>query len=155
MHWIYLIHKFHNLSWITEINELFHDILIYWDAPVLFWPELLPVSCALDYIHGWMLKAQSVLLETVMSDETLGVCLCVRLCRGAWYTIKTCCIMTVELYKNQKWCRFKTSMESDKRRENYVSKQNMSYKINESIRVIFLVVSLPVDPLRDSSPKIQ
>ncbi len=33
-HWIYLIHEFHNLSWITEINELFHDILIYWDAPV-------------------------------------------------------------------------------------------------------------------------
>lgn len=63
--------------------------------------------------------------------------------------------MTVELYKNQKWCRFKTSMESDKRRENYASKQNMSYKINESIGVIFLVVSLPVNPLRDSSPKIQ
>ncbi len=35
MHWIYLIHEFHNLSWITEINELFHDILIYWDAPVI------------------------------------------------------------------------------------------------------------------------
>ncbi len=34
MHWIYLKHEFHNLSWITEINELFHDILIYWDAPV-------------------------------------------------------------------------------------------------------------------------
>ncbi len=34
MHWMYLIHEFHNLSWITEINELFHDILIYWDAPV-------------------------------------------------------------------------------------------------------------------------
>ncbi len=34
MHWIYLIHNFHNLSWITEINELFHDILIYWDALV-------------------------------------------------------------------------------------------------------------------------
>ncbi len=34
MHYIYLIHEFHNLSWITEINELFHDILIYWDAPV-------------------------------------------------------------------------------------------------------------------------
>ncbi len=32
MHLIYLIHKFHNLSWITEINELFHDIIIYWDA---------------------------------------------------------------------------------------------------------------------------
>ncbi len=26
--------EFHNLSWITEINELFHDILIYGDAPV-------------------------------------------------------------------------------------------------------------------------
>ncbi len=31
---MYLIHEFHILSWITEINELFHDILIYWDAPV-------------------------------------------------------------------------------------------------------------------------
>ncbi len=30
----YLINEFHNLSWITEINELFQDILIYWDAPV-------------------------------------------------------------------------------------------------------------------------
>ncbi len=37
MHWIYLIHEFRNLSWITEINELFHDILIYWDAPVCAW----------------------------------------------------------------------------------------------------------------------
>ncbi len=34
MYWIYLIHEFHNLSWITEINELFHNIIIYWDAPV-------------------------------------------------------------------------------------------------------------------------
>ncbi len=34
MHLIYLIHKFHNLSWITEINELFHYIIIDWDAPV-------------------------------------------------------------------------------------------------------------------------
>ncbi len=33
-YFINLIHEFHNLSWITEINELFHDILIYWDAPV-------------------------------------------------------------------------------------------------------------------------
>ncbi len=32
VHWIYLIHEFHNLSWITEINGLFHHILIYWDA---------------------------------------------------------------------------------------------------------------------------
>ncbi len=34
MHWIYLIYEFHNL--ITEINELVHDILIYWDAPVYY-----------------------------------------------------------------------------------------------------------------------
>ncbi len=32
MHWIYLKHEFHTLSWITEIN--FHDIQIFWDAPV-------------------------------------------------------------------------------------------------------------------------
>ncbi len=29
-----LIHEFHNVSWITEINEFSHDILIYWDAPI-------------------------------------------------------------------------------------------------------------------------
>ncbi len=34
VHWIYLINEFHNFSWITEINLLFHDILIYWNAPV-------------------------------------------------------------------------------------------------------------------------
>ncbi len=26
-----------DLSWITEINAFFHDILIYWDAPVYIW----------------------------------------------------------------------------------------------------------------------
>ncbi len=41
MHWIYLIHEFHNLSWITEINELFHDIIIYWDAPV----SIISIQC--------------------------------------------------------------------------------------------------------------
>ncbi len=37
---MYLIHEFHILSWITEINELFHDILIYWDAPVYIYKKL-------------------------------------------------------------------------------------------------------------------
>ncbi len=36
---MYLIHEFHNVSWITEINELFYDILIYWDAPVYIHTE--------------------------------------------------------------------------------------------------------------------
>ncbi len=40
MHLIYFIHEFHNFSWITEINELFHNILIYWDATVLVGLEL-------------------------------------------------------------------------------------------------------------------
>ncbi len=34
MHLIYSVHENHNLSWVTDTNELFHDILIYWDAPV-------------------------------------------------------------------------------------------------------------------------
>ncbi len=33
-------HEFHNLSWITEINELFHNILIYWAAPVYNSPSI-------------------------------------------------------------------------------------------------------------------
>ncbi len=48
MHWIYLIHEFHYLSWITEINELFHDILIYWDAPYF---NSLPLYIHKHYIY--------------------------------------------------------------------------------------------------------
>ncbi len=42
MHLIYLIHEFQKFStsWITEINELFQDILIYWDAPVYVFKEI-------------------------------------------------------------------------------------------------------------------
>ncbi len=49
VHYIYLINKFHNLSWITEISELFHDFLIYWDAPVYSSPcfnEKFPLGSA-------------------------------------------------------------------------------------------------------------
>ncbi len=49
MHWIYLIHEFHNLSWITEINELFHVILIYWDAPVYV------CVCVCVYVYMYIL----------------------------------------------------------------------------------------------------
>ncbi len=34
-------------SWITEINELFHNILIYWDAPV--WEALYMDARAVAY----------------------------------------------------------------------------------------------------------
>ncbi len=54
VHWIYLIHKIHNLSWITEINELFHDILIYWDAPVCV--ELFNRKMSSGYIWAFFLK---------------------------------------------------------------------------------------------------
>ncbi len=40
MHWIYLIHEFHNLSWITEI---------YWDAPVYV------CVCVYIYIYIYIL----------------------------------------------------------------------------------------------------
>ncbi len=55
MHCIYLIHKFHNLSWITEINELFHDILIYWDAPVYIYIYSTNVCvCVYIYIYIYL-----------------------------------------------------------------------------------------------------
>ncbi len=43
-------HEFHNLSWITEINELFHNILIYWDAPVYNSPSI-PIYCTYRMLH--------------------------------------------------------------------------------------------------------
>ncbi len=53
MHCIYLIHEFHNLSWITEINKLFHDILIYWDVPVYHTSfKSLSSTTTTNYIEG-------------------------------------------------------------------------------------------------------
>ncbi len=57
MHWKYLIHEFHNLSWITEINELFHDIIIYWDAFGAEEKRLIiiinvEINCAYEYFSG-------------------------------------------------------------------------------------------------------
>ncbi len=56
--------EFHNLSWITETNELLHDILIYWDE----WDEWIMhlykciclgyffvVSSTLDILFGVMI----------------------------------------------------------------------------------------------------
>ncbi len=57
MHLIYLIHEFHNLSWITEINELFHDILIYWDAPVHY-------ITGTHYTSTWFLLPSSTIDDT-------------------------------------------------------------------------------------------
>ncbi len=43
-------YEFHNLSWITEINELFHDILIYWDAPVYHF-NFFPIYVCVDLCY--------------------------------------------------------------------------------------------------------
>ncbi len=60
-----LINKFHNLSWITEINELFHNILIYWDAPVLYILQLyICIQGELDdgslYLHMYVCDQTSI-----------------------------------------------------------------------------------------------
>ncbi len=48
---IYLIHEFHNLSWIIEINELFHDIPIYLDAPVYAFVLMGKCLCDFKVVH--------------------------------------------------------------------------------------------------------
>ncbi len=35
MEWMYTLYKFHFLNGISEINQLFDDILIIWPAPVI------------------------------------------------------------------------------------------------------------------------
>ncbi len=46
--WMYTLYKFHFLNGISEINQLFDDILIIWPAPVyylgLFWSYLLLIA---------------------------------------------------------------------------------------------------------------
>ncbi len=87
MHWIYLIHEFHNLSWITEINELFHDILIYWDAPVSimciyrgalyfsYYKTALHVTAII--FHSWnhpIIKQHNRLSHFTMADSPVDNC---------------------------------------------------------------------------------
>ncbi len=57
----YLIHKFHNLSWITEINELFHNIQIYWDAPVYIYTH--------TYTHVFNFFVETDFFFSGVSDE--------------------------------------------------------------------------------------
>ncbi len=71
---MYLIHEFHNLSWITEINLLFHDILIYWHAPVC------PEACLLFYYTlksvYLFLHQKSTYFKGVVYVGTLGHSIC-------------------------------------------------------------------------------
>ncbi len=68
MHWIYLIHEFHNLSWITEINELFHDILIHWDAPVCIY-----IYTVYIYIYIYSLYIVANVLKYVVIFYILSI----------------------------------------------------------------------------------
>ncbi len=54
MHWIYLIHEFHNLSWITEINEEMHLLLL--------------VGC-----HFTSVIYRCILISVVFCKNTLGI----------------------------------------------------------------------------------
>ncbi len=80
VHWIYLIHEFHNLSWITEINELFHDIRIYWDAPVFEFS-----SSVVLVVSAWYLVNTNVfpggLINQIRDRERSA---CIRYSASKW-----------------------------------------------------------------------
>ncbi len=93
MHWIYLIHEFDNLSWITEINELFHDILIYWDAPVHLALLLWHSTEAVTFFHSpswlkqweerWALRLRLLTAIWILSWRSS------RLCKGKLMVLET------------------------------------------------------------------
>ncbi len=75
MHWIYLIHEFHILSWITEINELFHHILI-WDAPVYglaTTPQMMPDVKTSFWCQAELSDASIVLSKTKLNQHWFGL----------------------------------------------------------------------------------
>ncbi len=89
MHWIYLIHEFHILSWITKLNELFHDILIYWDAPVdintqykllndsvkqsnVFLNHFLKMSCTIKNTYSGYLEHVNEYAETQKEEAVMA-----------------------------------------------------------------------------------
>ncbi len=42
---MYTVYKFHFLNGISEINQLFDDILIIWPAPVYMWVYIYIYMC--------------------------------------------------------------------------------------------------------------
>ncbi len=56
---MYTLYKFHFLNGISEINQLFDDILIIWPAPVyLIKPEPLPLKESYDAISCFPLSLE-------------------------------------------------------------------------------------------------
>ncbi len=87
------MHKFPNLSWITEINELFHNILIYWDAPVYTVYSLnVQYTSSLSFSHKtrlnhllpWQIPPWSF-------SSCSAVCRVVDLCWIVWWSGKVLC----------------------------------------------------------------
>ncbi len=66
---------FHNLSWITEISELFDDILIYWDAPVLATTELATRVAFEKHTPGQFIT-MSVKLKNKKQNKTIEALVC-------------------------------------------------------------------------------
>ncbi len=63
--------------WITEINELFHDILIYWDAPVHvetqtgFWQVKLAKVTLESEGHFWGTSCKTNSCEVIPKADQL------------------------------------------------------------------------------------
>ncbi len=134
MHWIYLIHKFHNLSWITEINELFHDILIYWDAPVL--PQ------------KWVHTSYGIHDFSLTSNISLYIFFTVDFKKHSENFI-------IYYYEQQSYevsntliLRFWTIKEASKQRTKSV--ESCRWKLCAVVARIYL--QLPLHPVRDVSP---
>ncbi len=93
------LHKFHNLSWITEINELFHDILIYWDAPVIYF------YCKLNepkHIGMWWLNPAAAVHSVSINRQQVQHI--PAFCFGAsWSVNRTCWVLYKERTSSILW----------------------------------------------------
>ncbi len=93
------LHKFHNLSWITEINELFHHILIHWDAPVIYF------DCKINepkHIGMWWLNpAAAVHSMSINRQQAQRI---PAFCFGAsWSVNRTCLVLYKERTSSILW----------------------------------------------------
>ncbi len=64
---MYTLYKFHFLNGISEINQLFDDILIIWPAPVF--------SCLKTNLHCvWKMKHDIIKETCFFLNEIIGFC---------------------------------------------------------------------------------
>ncbi len=70
--WMYTLYKFHFFNGISEINQLFDDILIIWPAPEYIYISGGPLSALTCCVNARLLSAIKKISPLIYSQSWVG-----------------------------------------------------------------------------------